>query len=296
MDYAAYNHHQQNLILQHTIHKILQDALHSLGTKAVGDLNQCIHQMARKVSDDTLNGLLSENALRDTIRALIDTQQQQAELSSRGIHNEIRASLLTFQDVFEEIQRDCQIIKHELNTVRKDIRDIFEHHRLPADAASIEANGASLDRVLKEIRELHSVMAKSQAPIPNPNPQPPRRKQGASTRRAATVTNPKTGRRKYCYCEKTAYGLMVACDGGCTREWFHLRCTGLKAAPRSNGKLHVIDLASLFADIMISSEVVLQILQGLVWFGLTQLFHAIGQVSYPQRAKLLVQGFDTVRE
>ncbi|KAF4618527.1 hypothetical protein D9613_009709 [Agrocybe pediades] len=34
----------------------------------------------------------------------------------------------------------------------------------------------------------------------------------------------------YCFCQKTSYGDMIACDneGGCPFEWFHLDCVGLK--------------------------------------------------------------------
>ncbi|KAI1076576.1 hypothetical protein F5B20DRAFT_320974 [Whalleya microplaca] len=41
----------------------------------------------------------------------------------------------------------------------------------------------------------------------------------------------------YCYCNGVSYGEMVACDADdCTREWFHLDCVGLKAAPPSSVK------------------------------------------------------------
>ncbi|RWA10947.1 hypothetical protein EKO27_g4143 [Xylaria grammica] len=41
----------------------------------------------------------------------------------------------------------------------------------------------------------------------------------------------------YCYCNGVSYGEMVACDAeDCEREWFHLDCVGLKAAPPSNMK------------------------------------------------------------
>ncbi|CAJ2510762.1 Uu.00g063870.m01.CDS01 [Anthostomella pinea] len=42
---------------------------------------------------------------------------------------------------------------------------------------------------------------------------------------------------RYCYCHGVSYGEMVACDAeDCPREWFHLDCVGLKAAPPSNVK------------------------------------------------------------
>jgi hypothetical protein len=37
---------------------------------------------------------------------------------------------------------------------------------------------------------------------------------------------------RYCYCDEVSYGEMVACDNeNCVRQWFHLRCVGLKEAP-----------------------------------------------------------------
>ena len=42
---------------------------------------------------------------------------------------------------------------------------------------------------------------------------------------------------RYCYCNGVSYGEMVACDAeGCTKEWFHLECVGLRVAPKGNGK------------------------------------------------------------
>ena len=36
----------------------------------------------------------------------------------------------------------------------------------------------------------------------------------------------------YCVCERVSFGEMVACDNDrCAREWFHLECIGLNAAP-----------------------------------------------------------------
>lgn len=41
--------------------------------------------------------------------------------------------------------------------------------------------------------------------------------------------------RTYCYCDTVSYGDMIACDGDdCPREWFHLACTGLSAAPKGS--------------------------------------------------------------
>ncbi|KAF2675246.1 hypothetical protein BT63DRAFT_382000 [Microthyrium microscopicum] len=37
---------------------------------------------------------------------------------------------------------------------------------------------------------------------------------------------------RYCYCNEVSYGVMVACDSAtCARQWFHLRCAGLREAP-----------------------------------------------------------------
>jgi hypothetical protein len=42
----------------------------------------------------------------------------------------------------------------------------------------------------------------------------------------------------YCYCNGVSYGEMIACDAdGCAKEWFHLTCSGLKEAPKGNGKV-----------------------------------------------------------
>lgn len=43
---------------------------------------------------------------------------------------------------------------------------------------------------------------------------------------------------RYCYCNRASFGEMVGCDGeDCKRQWFHLRCVGLKSAPPAHGKL-----------------------------------------------------------
>jgi hypothetical protein len=42
---------------------------------------------------------------------------------------------------------------------------------------------------------------------------------------------------RYCYCNGVSYGEMVACDNErCSREWFHLKCAGLKEAPGENSE------------------------------------------------------------
>lgn len=35
----------------------------------------------------------------------------------------------------------------------------------------------------------------------------------------------------YCWCGRPSFGAMVACDGGCKEEWFHLECTTLTQLP-----------------------------------------------------------------
>jgi hypothetical protein len=42
---------------------------------------------------------------------------------------------------------------------------------------------------------------------------------------------------RYCYCNGVSYGEMVACDNEeCPREWFHLKCAGLKEPPAEDSK------------------------------------------------------------
>lgn len=47
---------------------------------------------------------------------------------------------------------------------------------------------------------------------------------------------------RYCFCNQTSHGFMVACDDeDCRREWFHLECVGLKEAPPENTKWYCRD-------------------------------------------------------
>lgn len=40
--------------------------------------------------------------------------------------------------------------------------------------------------------------------------------------------------KKYCICDRPAFGRMLGCDGqGCEKQWFHLRCLGLSEAPKA---------------------------------------------------------------
>ena len=41
---------------------------------------------------------------------------------------------------------------------------------------------------------------------------------------------------RYCVCNEPSYGDMVACDGECDREWFHLKCVGLTTLPSKRQK------------------------------------------------------------
>ncbi|KAF4554177.1 Transcriptional regulator PHO23-like protein 2 [Elsinoe fawcettii] len=52
------------------------------------------------------------------------------------------------------------------------------------------------------------------------------------------------GQEKYCYCNGPDQGKMIACDGGCDKEWFHLECTGLKEVPAKNEKWYCDDCKS----------------------------------------------------
>jgi putative phage-type endonuclease len=39
----------------------------------------------------------------------------------------------------------------------------------------------------------------------------------------------------YCFCQKEAYGKMIACDNqNCNNEWFHYQCVGIKRKPRGD--------------------------------------------------------------
>jgi hypothetical protein len=54
---------------------------------------------------------------------------------------------------------------------------------------------------------------------------------------------------RYCYCNEVSYGFMVACDNeNCARQWFHMRCTGLKEAPASTAKWYCDECKQLQKD------------------------------------------------
>ncbi|KAJ7273399.1 hypothetical protein C8J57DRAFT_1129245 [Mycena rebaudengoi] len=50
---------------------------------------------------------------------------------------------------------------------------------------------------------------------------------------------------RYCYCDQVSFGEMIACDNPhCKREWFHLVCTNLAAAPEGRKKWYCDDCTS----------------------------------------------------
>ncbi|KAG8627637.1 hypothetical protein KVT40_005120 [Elsinoe batatas] len=46
---------------------------------------------------------------------------------------------------------------------------------------------------------------------------------------------------RYCYCNGPDEGEMIACDGGCEKEWFHFKCTGLEEMPGKDEKWYCDD-------------------------------------------------------
>ncbi|KAF2225004.1 hypothetical protein BDZ85DRAFT_214831 [Elsinoe ampelina] len=46
---------------------------------------------------------------------------------------------------------------------------------------------------------------------------------------------------RYCYCNGPDEGKMIACDGGCDKEWFHFKCTGLEETPGKDEKWYCDD-------------------------------------------------------
>ncbi|KAJ7771879.1 hypothetical protein B0H16DRAFT_1515075 [Mycena metata] len=65
----------------------------------------------------------------------------------------------------------------------------------------------------------------NEAVVPPPRPKPPH------------IPNPDPNEPRYCYCDQVSFGEMIACDDPrCTREWFHLICTGLPTAPEGRKK------------------------------------------------------------
>ncbi|KAF7359471.1 PHD-type domain-containing protein [Mycena sanguinolenta] len=61
--------------------------------------------------------------------------------------------------------------------------------------------------------------------VPLPRPNPP------------VIPNPDPNESRYCYCDQVSFGEMIACDDPrCQREWFHLSCTNLAAAPEGRKK------------------------------------------------------------
>ncbi|KAJ7231451.1 hypothetical protein B0H12DRAFT_1146458 [Mycena haematopus] len=61
--------------------------------------------------------------------------------------------------------------------------------------------------------------------VPLPRPKPP------------IIPNADPNESRYCYCDQISFGEMIACDHPrCEREWFHLSCTNLEAAPEGRKK------------------------------------------------------------
>ncbi|KAJ7849110.1 hypothetical protein B0H14DRAFT_2766153 [Mycena olivaceomarginata] len=65
----------------------------------------------------------------------------------------------------------------------------------------------------------------TEAAVPPPRPKPP------------VIPNADPNESRYCYCDQVSFGEMIACDDPrCEREWFHLTCTALAAAPEGRKK------------------------------------------------------------
>jgi len=65
---------------------------------------------------------------------------------------------------------------------------------------------------------------------------------GHVRKKNAEIIDPKEP--KYCFCNRVAFGEMVACDNkDCALEWFHLGCVGLHRAPQ--GKWYCRNCTSL---------------------------------------------------
>ncbi|KAF8185056.1 hypothetical protein K438DRAFT_1837328 [Mycena galopus ATCC 62051] len=66
--------------------------------------------------------------------------------------------------------------------------------------------------------------------VPLPRPKPP------------VIPNADPNESRYCYCDQVSFGEMIACDDPrCKREWFHLTCTTLAAAPEGSKKWYCDD-------------------------------------------------------
>ncbi|KAJ6606658.1 hypothetical protein DFH09DRAFT_1017776 [Mycena vulgaris] len=70
----------------------------------------------------------------------------------------------------------------------------------------------------------------SEAVVPPPRPKPP------------IIPNADPNESRYCYCDQVSFGEMIGCDDPrCEREWFHLTCTNLAAAPEGRKKWYCDD-------------------------------------------------------
>ncbi|KAJ7702471.1 hypothetical protein B0H17DRAFT_1044442 [Mycena rosella] len=66
--------------------------------------------------------------------------------------------------------------------------------------------------------------------VPLPRPKPP------------IIPNADPNESRYCYCDQVSFGEMIGCDDPrCEREWFHLTCTNLAAAPEGRKKWYCDD-------------------------------------------------------
>ncbi|KAJ7093075.1 hypothetical protein C8R44DRAFT_890852 [Mycena epipterygia] len=70
----------------------------------------------------------------------------------------------------------------------------------------------------------------SEVVVPLPRPKPP------------IIPNADPNESRYCYCDQVSFGEMIGCDDPrCEREWFHLTCTNLAAAPEGRKKWYCDD-------------------------------------------------------
>ncbi|KAJ7081543.1 hypothetical protein C8R43DRAFT_1052756 [Mycena crocata] len=70
----------------------------------------------------------------------------------------------------------------------------------------------------------------AEATVPPPRPKPP------------VIPNADPNESRYCYCDQVSFGEMIGCDNPhCKREWFHLSCTNLEAAPEGRKKWYCDD-------------------------------------------------------
>ncbi|QRV85897.1 transcriptional regulatory protein PHO23 [Ceratobasidium sp. AG-Ba] len=76
---------------------------------------------------------------------------------------------------------------------------------------------------------------------PKTSSTPARRNRPPPRNKKTTEADDQSDERRYCYCNEVSFGEMVACDGECEREWFHLPCVGLQTAPGPDTKWYCKD-------------------------------------------------------